>query len=62
MDDRPGPNWTCPVCDQIAEMKEDSAESKDKYYDSNMFSGFANGELNLNSPTFNNELIQMLTP
>ena len=29
MDGRPGPNWTCPVCDQITKMKEDSTESKD---------------------------------
>ena len=62
MDDGPGPYWTCPVCGQITEMKEDSAESKDNYHYSNMFSGFANGEVDLNSPTFNNESIRMLTP
>ena len=52
MDGRPGPNWTCPVCDQIIDFNGDSTESNEKKPLSNLFSGLANGENYLNSPIF----------
>ena len=52
MDGRPGPNWTCPVCDQIIDFNGDSTESNEKKPLSNPFSGLANGESYLNSPIF----------
>ena len=60
MDERPGPNWTCPVCDQIIEINEDSTESNDMNDAFNLLPGFANREIHLISPTYNTEDILII--